>query len=351
MNNLETELKKIKQLIAGIENSKNLTEFQSIKLPLQLIQASFELSQCLMSPEIIQQISKEDEDSLDAWVITLSHILPMQNMIINTWLNQLKNLSIPISLVQKLANHHYFLEQIQEKHSRLLQSASQLLAQEEFLENQQQQYLQIQEKIQKLTLIESQLQGINVEALKAEIDQQADRIEPEAKKLAELQQKRFDLNKKIQELEEEKQKLDGEIEYLEIRHQKLTSITSHKTEVLKSLIVGEQPLLEEITTNLDSELQLNRENYRQTWEALQKMIQASEEYYNQNLELQNSFQLHFESNREFSQKLVVDQSKIQQFLTTLEDTLQQLDEELAVAYKLLENAKRKQEFRFGYDPT
>lgn len=351
--NQQHDLETITALVREIESSQNLREFETIKLPLELVEAGISLWESSFHPEVLKQIANLDPETLEAWAIALSKTLQTQLEILQSWLPHFSTLPIPTTLKQKISDRTASIEQIASEKSQLLQSSADLLSQEEKLQQDNAELQKLKDKLKQLEAIKTELQNTNLNDLQQSINEQTAALEPQQKNLRSLQQQKADLDDQIAALQRQQTALKEEITYWQTRQNRLeTNTTETVTEIITLTQLQRQrlsaALASEITTleQQRTELAQQQELYHQTQQQLEKARQDFQEYQTATEEIRTALNTHYQCDRTLGTFLPVDRQKIDNLFKNVEDFLAQIDQELAIARSKHEQAQTTKPITF-----
>lgn len=346
--NQQHDLETIRRILQQIEQSQSLTEFETIKLPFELVQAAVSLWESTFEPEVLRELANTDTETLESWAISLRKTLDIQLDIFNAWLPHLTTLPLPTGLRQKISDRVQSIQQISREKSKLLQAVSELLDQEEVLQQSAKELRDLKEKARELQAIKKELQTTNLDHLRQEIAAQAAQLEPQQQVLTSLQQQKADLDDQIAALQRQQATVRDEIHYWQNRQNRLETTTTESVSELILLTQAQREQLSEALaqeiTNLEkqrSELAQQQESYRQTQEQLQQAREDFEKYQTATEEIRTAIAIHYESNQTLSRFLPVEHHKVDVLFNQIQEILAQIDQELAAARNKHQQAQQK----------
>ena len=266
--NIET----ITKLLQQIQQNHSLTEFDTIKLPFELVNATLSLWESTFPPEVLRQLTGDDTDTLDAWAIAMTQTLNTQLEILNSWLPHLTTLPIPPTIKQKISDRIASINQIANDKSKLLQSTGELLHQEKQLRQKADELGSLKEKARHLQQIQAELQATNLETLRQSILAQAAALEPQQQVLKSLQQQKAELDDQIAALQRQQTTLTDEITYWQSRQNRLETSTNDKVSELITLTQVQRERLSEALSSELAALEQQQESYHQAQQQLQKAL-------------------------------------------------------------------------------
>lgn len=351
--NQQHDIETISVVLQQIEESENLREFETIKLPLELVQAGMSLWESTFYPEVLRQLAGADPETLEAWAIALSQTLNTQLEILNSWLPHLTTLPIPTTLKQKIGDRTSAIGQIAKDKSRLLQSAANLLEQEEKLDKSNSELQSLKEKARQLQEIKTELEATNLDKLRAEIATQRAALEPEQEKLRSIQQQKAELDDQISALQRQQSILKEEINYWQSRQNRLETSTE---DTVAELIILTQSQRERLSAALTQELTAlekqrrellqQQKSYGEAQQQLQKASEDFQKYQAATEEIVAVLNTHYQSDRELGQLLPIDYNKVDNLFKNTQQILAEIDRELAAARSKHEQAQQKIHFTF-----
>jgi len=351
--NQQHDLETITALLRQIQQSQNLIEFETIKLPLELVEAGINLWESSFHPEVLKQIANLDQETLEAWAIALSKTLQTQLEIRQSWLPHFSTLPIPTTLKQKISDRTKSIQQIASEKSQLILTSTNLLSQEEKLHQDNAELQKLKDKVKQLEAIKTELQSTNLNDLRQSINEQTAALEPQQKNLRSLQQQKADLDDQIDALHRQQTALKEEITYWQNRQNRLeTNTTETVTELitltqlqrqrLSAALASEITTLEQQRTELTQQQQL----YHQTQQQLQKAREDFQKYQTITEEIRTALNTHYQCDRTLGTFLPVDRQKIDNLCKNVEDILAQIDQELATARSKNEQAQQTNRITF-----
>ncbi|HAZ48838.1 MAG TPA: hypothetical protein DDW76_14800 [Cyanobacteria bacterium UBA11369] len=351
--NQQHDIEAINVLLQQIEQSRNLREFETIKLPFELVQAGMSLWESTFHPEVFRQLAGADPETLEAWAIALSQTLNIQLEILNFWLPHLTTLPIPTTLKQKISDRVASINQIANDKSKLIQSAANLLEQEEKLQQSNSELQSLKEKVRQLQEIQTELEATNLDNLQEFITTQTAALEPQQKKLRSLQQQKADLDDHIAALERQQAILKQEIYYWQSRQNRIETSTENtvaeliiltqlQRERLSETLAGELAALQQQR----NELTQQQESYHQAQQQLQKAREDFQKYQTATEEAIAALNTHYQSDRALGSLLPIDRNKVDNLFRNAQQTLAEIDQELAAARSKHEQAQQKTRFTF-----
>jgi DNA repair exonuclease SbcCD ATPase subunit len=347
-SNQKYDLEEITRLLRQIQQCENLLEFESIKLPFELVEATLSLWESSFHPRGLQQLASTDTDTLEAWAIAFSQTLNTQVEILNSWLPDLTTLPIPTTLKQKISDRTQKINQIAKDKSQLLQSSAELLSQEEQLHQQALELENLQHQVNKLQQIKVQLQATNLESLQQSISTQSAELEPQYQVLTSLQQQKSDLDEQIAALQRQQAILRDEINYWQSRQNRLETTTTNSVGELITLTqLQRERLSAALSTELGAleqqkaELVQQQQLYDQTQQQLEKAKEDFQKYLAATEETHTTLNTHYQSDRQLGNLLPVDRQKIDNLFQNIQRTLAEIDQELTAARSKHEQAQQK----------
>ncbi len=346
--NQQQDLQTLKNLVQKIEQAISLSEFDTIKLPFELVAAGINLWESTFHPEVLGQLANVDPETLDAWAIALSKTLNTQLEILNSWLPHLNTLPVPITLKQKISDRTASIQQIANDKSQLIQSAANLLRQEQQLNEDNTNLQTLKEKARQLQEIQTALQETNLEDLRQAIATQSAELEPQREILKSLQQQKADLDEQIGALQRQQTTLKEEITYWQSRQNRLeNSISGSVSELINLTQVQRQSLSEALAKELAaieqqrSELIQQQESYHQAQQQLQKCREDFQKYQTETAEIRTAITTHYHSDRTLGTLLPVDRQKVDSLVKNIQQYLAEIDQELTTALIKHEQAQQK----------
>ena len=346
--NQQHDIEAITVVLQQIQESQNFREFETIKLPLELVQAGMSLWESTFYPEVLRQLAGADPETLNAWAIALSKTLNTQLEILNSWLPHLTTLPIPTTLKQKIDDRTSAINQIANDKSKLLQSAANLLQQEEKLQQSNSELQSLREKARQLQEIQTELEGTNLDNLRAEIATQKAALEPEQQKLRSLQQQKAELDDQISALQRQQSILKEEINYWQSRQNRLETstedtvaelivLTQSQRERLSAALTQELATLEQQRTELTQQ----QKSYGEAQQQLQKAGEEFQKYQTATAEIITALNTHYLSNLGLGNRLPIDSQKVDVLLRNVQKILAEIDGELGNARRKHEEAQPK----------
>lgn len=351
--NQQQDIEAITVLLQQIQGSQNLIEFETIKLPLELVKAGTILWESTFHPEVFRKLASADPETLEAWAIALSQTLNTQVEILNSWLPHLTTLPIPTTLKQKIGDRTSSINQIASDRSKLLQSAASLLQQEAQLQQDNSQLQDLKEKVKQLEKIQAEVAATNLEQLQADITAQTAAIEPEYQKLRSIQQQKADVDDQIAALQRQQTMLKEEVDYWQSRQNRLETstqdtvaeliiLTQLQRERLSAALAKELATLEQQRTDLTQQQQ----SYHQAEQQLQKAQEDFQKYQTATQERIAALNTHYQSDSALGNLLPIDRNKVDNLFRNAQQTLAEIDRELATARSKHEQAQQKTSFTF-----
>lgn len=335
----QKDIERIATLLTQVKHSQNLTEFETIKLPFELMQAILPLWNSLDS-QTLRNLANTDVDVLEAWAIALSQTLNIQLETLNSWLPHLTTLPIPVTLEQKINDRIKSIAQVIKDKSELLASSEQLLQLEEELSQKAQEFETLKNKVKNLQVIDNELQDSNLEKLQQEILIKSTTLEPQYIILKDLQQKKADLDEQINALQLQQTTLSEEINYWQSRQNRLeTNITSSVSELITLTQSQRQRLSEALFQELGA-LETQQQLYHQVQQQLQKAKEDYHKYQTETQETLLAINTHYQHNQESSTLLPVNHQKVNSLLENIKQTLIEVDKELTDAHAKHEQAQQ-----------
>lgn len=351
--NSSHKLEQITSLVDQIQTTKSLIEFETIELPFQLVEAGINLWASTFSPEVLRQLASSDADTLDAWAIALSQTLTTQLNLLNNWLPHLANLPVPPKLKQQISDRILAIGEIASKKSTLLQTAADLLSQEQELRQNSNDLQRLTDKEKELQKIQAELQQTDIEILRQNISDKAAFIEPQMKALRDLQQQKADLDNQIAALQRQQTTLREEITYWQSRQNHLESNTTDTVAELISLTqVQRERLSEALSKELvaveqqRTELIQQQASYHQAQQQLQKAREDFQKYQTATEEIITAVTTHYQADQALGSLLPIDRQKVDTLFRTCQQTLAEIDQELASARRKNEQAQQKSRIFF-----
>ena len=346
--NQQHDIEAITIVLQQIQESQNFREFETIKLPLELVQAGMSLWESTFYPEVLRQLAGADPETLNAWAIALSKTLNTQLEILNSWLPHLTTLPIPTTLKQKIDDRTSAINQIANDKSKLLQSAANLLQQEEKLQQSNSELQSLREKARQLQEIQTELEGTNLDKLRAEIATQKAALEPEQQKLRSLQQQKAELDDQISAMQRQQSTLKEEINYWQSRQNRLETstedtvaelivLTQSQRERLSAALTQELATLEQQRTELTQQ----QKSYGEAQQQLQKAGEDFQKYQTATAEILTALNTHYISNLGLGNRLPIDSQKVDVLLRNVQQILAEIDGELGNARRKHEEAQPK----------
>jgi len=346
--NQQHDIEAITVVLQQIQESQNFREFDTIQLPLELVQAGMSLWESTFYPEVLRQLAGADPETLNAWAIALSQTLNMQLEILNSWLPHLTTLPIPTTLKQKIDDRTSAINQIANDKSKLLQSAANLLQQEEKLQQSNSELQSLKEKARQLQEIKTELEGTNLDNLRASITTQTAALEPSQQKLRSLQQQKAELDDQISALQRQQSILKEEINYWQSRQNRLETSTE---DTVAELIVLTQSQREHLSAALTKELDAleqqrtelvqQQKSYGEAQQQLQKAGEEFQKYQTATAEILTALNTHYISNLGLGNLLPIDSQKVDVLLRNVQQILAEIDGELGNARRKHEEAQPK----------
>ncbi|MBR8834289.1 MAG: hypothetical protein DSM106950_09700 [Stigonema ocellatum SAG 48.90 = DSM 106950] len=346
--NQQYNIDNITKLLQQIQQHKNLLDFETIPLPFELVQAEMNLWESTFNPEALRQLATTDTETIEAWAIALSKTLNTLLTILNTWLPHLTTLPIPTTLKQKISERAQAIEQIANEKSKLLQSASELLHQEQQLRKQNDELRNLKEKASQLQKIKAEVQTTNLEIFREEISAQEAALEPQRQVLENLQQQKADLDEQIPALQRQQTTLKEEIIYWQSRQNRLET---HIRGAVSELITLTQQQRERLSEALSQELATLEEQrdklahqeqeYHQAQQQLQKATEDFLKYQSATQEILTAVNNHYQSDQALGSLLPVDHQKVDSLIRNVQELLEAIDQELAVARSKHEQTQQK----------
>jgi chromosome segregation ATPase len=342
------EIKRIIRLTKQIQECENLTEFDTIKLPFELVQLAISLWNATFTSEVLQQVADADLDTLEAWAIALRKTLDAQLEVLNNWLPQMDNLSVPPKMRHNISDRVQSIQQIANEKSQVLKSAKSLFEREEELQEKSEELQKLKEKEKELQKIDAELKETDIDNLRKSIECKAAYLEPQKQQLASLQRQKEELDDQIAALENQQNALREEIEYWQSRQDRLETNT---TETVRELITLTQQQRERLSEALSQELaalqeqrkQLaqQQESYAQARQQLQKASEDFQKYQTATEEIIAIVNTHYQSNNELRILLPIDRQKVDGIMRNIQNLLAEIDRELADARRKNEQAQAK----------
>ena len=207
------EMQRIVRLVQQIQECENLTEFDAIKLPFELVQLAITLWKSTFTAEVLQQVADADLDTLEAWAIALRKTLDAQLEILHYWLPQMEN--VPPKMREKIGDRLASIQEIANEKSRLLKSAQNLFNREEELRQKSEELQNLKEKEKQLQKIDAELKQTNLESFRQSLEFDAAALEPKKRELTSLQRQKEELDDQIAALEHQQTALREEIRPLQ----------------------------------------------------------------------------------------------------------------------------------------
>jgi chromosome segregation ATPase len=345
------DIETMTRLLQAIQRRQNLLEFETIQLPFELTEASLQLWEATFHPDVLRQLANADVETLEAWAIALAKTLQTQLEILNAWLPHLSTLPLPTTLTQKIRDRAESIGQIASDKSKLIQSAASLLSQDKQLHQDRAELQSLQDKVKELQDLESQLSETNLESLRQSIEEKNAELEPQQQVLRSLQQQKNELDDQIAALQQQQTALQAEITYWQSRQNRLETST---TETVAELIVLTQSQREHLSgalanelTNLEqqrTQLQQQQDSYRQAQQQLQKAQEDFKTYQTSTEETLTILTTHYQSNGELGNLLPANRQQIDRLFQAVNETLAEIDRELATARRQHEQAQQKKRF-------
>jgi chromosome segregation ATPase len=334
----------INQLVEQIQKDMQLSqtwlEFESVDLPFKLSESGFALWKSIYSPEILRNLAKDDDDTLNAWAIALSQTLNTQIEILHSWLPHLATLPIPETLKQRISDRASTLSHIAHQKSQLLQSVASILSQEQQLKQDASELQTLKQKVQELQQIQLELQTTNLENLRQEITTQTNALSPQKQELEILKQQKIQLDEQIFYLRQQQTRLEGELDYLRSHYLRLENNTITTASELITLSKAQQQQLSQVLSSVLIDLEQQRAEFEKTRQQLQKAVQDFNQYQNATAQIESHLKSHYESNYKLGQILPVNHQKVDHLLKTIKQNLGELDQELIKAQ--IENEQSQQ---------
>lgn len=343
---LETTLERLKSVIT---TKAELDNFENIKIPFQLTQISMELWKDCFSSDMLRNLSHQDPETIEAWIIGVNSNLRTFLAVLNQWWPLLDSTSIGPNLVQKTTERRKQLKTIEQQISVLVEASQSLFNQEQNLRNSATELSELKHKINELKTIEAHLKNYNIVELRAEVQEKEQKLIPQKQTLEELRMKKSALDQEINLIQQQQTNLTREI----------VSQQSQKKHKVSDVFPGIKQLVDLIENNtieLSSSLresvqQLGQKQneYNQEWDKLQKTREKLEEYTKELNDIQNiqkDLNIHYQSNRELCEHLPIDTSQLEPLLQAVRENLSQVDEVLQVAHRQQENIRQKQYITF-----
>ncbi len=345
---MQQEIQRVIRLIQQFQLSKNFTEFDTIKLPFELVELGVILWKMSFTAEILQQVADTDSDTLEAWAIALRKTLDIQLEVLNNWLPHLEELSVPPKMRDKINNGFASIQKITQEKSQLLESAKILFDQEAELLQKSQELQNLKQKEKRLQKIEIELKETDINNLQEALESQAAYLEPQKQKLTSLQRQKVELDDRITALEHQQTTLREEIEYWQSRQNNLEIKT---TETVRELITITQQQREDLSAALSRELNLLQEQRNQLSKQQEEYVSVQEQLQAANAEFQKYqtateealaiINTHYQSNKALGTLLPIDQNKVEKMMENIRNLLSEIDGELAEARRQNEQAKTK----------
>lgn len=331
-------LEQITQLITEIKQVESILEYDNIELPFDLAKKVNEFLASVFTTTILQQLATNDPDTLDAWAIAFRETLENQQKLISLLVSYLVNLPIHAPLKQKLETTSQHIEQIVQQKIAILEAHQTLIDQENQLKQQATELQQLQAKITELNTIKAEVEAINLEQLKTEIATQSALIIPKKQQLESLKQEKVALNKQVNDLQQQEAQQRQEINDLKTRNSQLKiTIKQHESEIenQQAEITNRQESLDHTSEEI--------KNYQTELAELQQQLQTAIDEFNQyqtaTEKTRNHLNIHYQTDQELGQILSVNQVKVNRIIQNIQDSLTQLDQELAQAEQLKEKSK------------
>lgn len=348
-NNIDT----ISKLLQQIQQNNNLLDFETIQLPFELVQATINLWESTFNPEALRQLATTDTETLEAWAIALSRTLNTLLEILNSWLPHLTTLAIPTTLRQKINERTQAIEQIANDKSKLLQSVSELLHEEQQLRQQNDELKSLKEKASQLQQIKAELQATNLETFRQEISTQEVALQPQRQVLENLQQQKADLDEQIAALQRQQATLKEEITYWQSRQNRLeTNIQGAVSELISLTQQQRERLSEALSQELTAleqqrdKLAQQQQEYHQAQQQLQKATEDFQKYQSVTQKILTAVNNHYQSDQALGRLLPVEHQKVDSLIKNVQELLETIDKELAVAHSKHEQTQQQNRFFF-----
>ncbi|OKH41611.1 hypothetical protein NIES2101_34040 [Calothrix sp. HK-06] len=345
MQPLQRDIEIIATLLTQLKQSQSLTEFETIKLPFELVQAMLPLWNSFDS-QTLQNLANTDVDALEAWAIALSQTLNTQLETLDSWLPHLTTLPIPVTLKQKINDRIKSIAQTINNKSELLSSSKQLLQLEEELYEKAQEFEALKNKVKNLQVIKNELQDTNLEKLQQDILIKSTTLKPQYIILKDLQQKKADLDEQINALQLQQTTLSEEINYWQSRQNRLeNNITSSVSELITLTQSQRQRLSEALSQELGA-LEAQQQSYHQVQQQLQKAKEDFQKYQTETQETLMTINTHYQHNQELATLLPINCEKVNSLIENIKQTLTEIDKELADAHRKHEQTQQRKPIFF-----
>lgn len=351
-SNLQPHLNKIAQLVDRIQHldsskttveicSTSLYQFETIALPLELVETGIRLWEAIFSPEVLRSLSVKDPDTLEAWAIALSQTLQTQLAILQNWNRDFNALPIPPALTEKIRDRIDRLDRTIAEKSELLQAATTLLDRESQLRQDGEQLQQLKQTATELEAIQTELETTDLEELRQAIADRERAIAPQRHQLESFKQQKAECDREVAALQHQQTLLENELKYLQQRRESLQPRMAKTAESLISLTIAERERLGNGLKTILSDLEEERKTKQEAEAELHQAIADFNQYQKQTQEVIDILETHYQRDRELGKRLPVNRQKVESLMKTIQESLVELDEELAAAVRENERSQAK----------
>jgi len=319
----------------------SLDRLETIERPFQLIQAAIELCATVFDPERLAEIARTDEEEINAIAIGLMQTLQSYLGVLELWQPQLATWPLPTALQQQISDRQMQLQQIAEQQSQLLQSTTTLLSQEAQLRQDAKALHKLKQKAKLLRQIKTELATTDLDQLRDRISREEEEIAPQRRSLESLKQQAAQLESECESLQQQRTTLKSYVNYLQQKHHHLETSCDLTAQQSIALTATEQQHLSHELNSVLADLSSQQQAYEQTQQELATAREQSHRYQQQIQTLKAHLQQHYQCDRQLAQLLPVNQPKIDGIVKTIQDNLDQLDQELAWALTAQSDQEQK----------